>query len=264
MTTESPGTTLQPTHADGTLKPYDSPNAFAVAQRIASSLAASTLVPQEYRGSVPNCLVALELASRLRASPLMVMQSTHIIHGKPFFAASFVAGCIATCGRFKPLQFRLEGHGDDRACTAWTEDRDGNIVEGPTVSIGMARLEGWLDKKGSKWKTMPDLMLRYRAITFFGRIYASDILMGMHTVDEADDMLLVGSSSATPTPPPPAVGSRRAPERVVHVATGGVAAELPPVVGETDPPDESESESAEGGEQDSWLNEYDSETEATQ
>ena len=65
------------------------------------------------------------------------------------------------------------------------------------------------------------------------------------------------------TPRPPAVGSRRAPERVVHVATGGVAAELPPVVGETDPPDESES--AEGGEQDSWLKDYDSEQqEATQ
>ena len=258
MTPESTGMSLQPTHADGTLKPYDSPAAFTVAQRIASSLAASTLVPHEYRGSVPNCLVALELASRLRASPLMVMQSTHVIHGKPFFSASFVAACINTCGRFKPLQFRLEGHGDNRACTAWTEDRDGNIVEGPTVSIGMARLEGWLDKKGSKWKTMPDLMLRYRAITFFGRIYASDILMGMHTVDEAEDMLLVGSSVANPTPPPPAVGSRRAPAKVV---TSSDTPAPPPVVGETDPPDKPEPEPDENGEQDSWLKDYEEGTE---
>ena len=253
MSDEHESTALQPTHAHGTLKPYDSPDAFVAAQRIATSLAASSLVPTEYRNNVPNCLVALELASRLRASPLMVMQSTHVIHGRPFFSASFVAGCIATSGRFGPLQFQLEGSGDDRACTAWAEDRDGNIVEGPTISIGMARSEGWMDKKGSKWKTLPDLMLRYRAITFFGRIYASDILMGMHTTDEADDMLLVGSSRTTP--PPPAVGSRRAPAQVVTSS----ADTPPPVVGETEAPsNEPEAEPEQKTlEPDEWLESYD-------
>ena len=255
MSDEHESTALQPTHAHGTLRPYDSPDAFVAAQRIATSLAASSLVPTEYRGNVPNCLVALELASRLRASPLMVMQSTHVIHGRPFFAASFVAGCIATSGRFGPLQFRLGGEGDDRACTAWTTDRDGNVVEGPTVSIGMARAEGWMDKKGSKWKTLPDLMLRYRAITFFGRIYASDILMGMHTVDEAEDMRLVGSSS---TAPPPVVGQRTRPALEV-VRPDQDNGTPPPVVGETEAPsNEPEAEPEQTTlEPDEWLESYD-------
>ena len=35
---------------------------------------------------------------------------------------------------------------------------------------------------------MPELMLRYRAATFFGRLYAPDILMGMRTAEELGDI----------------------------------------------------------------------------
>ena len=234
-------TELATTHAapasGGMLNPYGSIDAFAAAQRIAQSLAASTLIPQEYRSSVANCLVALELASRLGASPLMVMQSTHIIHGRPFLSASFVAACINACGRFKPLRFRLEGEGDERSCTAWAEEIDGGgVVEGPTVSMAMAHAEGWIAKKGSKWQTMPDLMLRYRAITFFGRIYASDILMGMHTAEEASDMNMIDVS-------PDAGVVARMPARVVQ----GAAQELPPKVGENGDPSQEKADARYAG-----------------
>jgi hypothetical protein len=52
----------------------------------------------------------------------------------------------------------------------------------------MVKEENWLSKPGSKWKTMPELMFHYRAAAFFGRLYASDILMGMHTVEEIQDI----------------------------------------------------------------------------
>jgi hypothetical protein len=55
----------------------------------------------------------------------------------------------------------------------------------------MASAEGWATKAGSKWKTMPELMLRYRAAAFFGRLYAPDILMGMQTAEEAADVVSV-------------------------------------------------------------------------
>ena len=44
-----------------------------------------------------------------------------------------------------------------------------------------------MGKNGSKWQTMPELMLRYRAATFFGRLYAPDILMGMRSDVEVYD-----------------------------------------------------------------------------
>jgi hypothetical protein len=52
----------------------------------------------------------------------------------------------------------------------------------------MAKAEGWLTKTGSKWITMPELMLKYRAAAFFGRLYAPEVLMGMQTSEEVIDI----------------------------------------------------------------------------
>jgi len=54
--------------------------------------------------------------------------------------------------------------------------------------MAMAEAEGWSTKPGSKWKTMPELMLRYRAAAFFARIYAPDITLGMQTSEESMDI----------------------------------------------------------------------------
>ena len=173
----------------GFISPYASAASFETAQRMALALSKSTMVPSDYRESVANCLVAMELANRVGASVLAVMQNSDVINGRPAWRATFVIAAINTCGKFEPLRFRLEGEGDERACVAWTKDREGNLIEGPAVSVGLARAEGWLTRKGSKWKTMPDVMLRYRAATFFGRLYASEVLMGMQTTDEAVEVL---------------------------------------------------------------------------
>lgn len=52
----------------------------------------------------------------------------------------------------------------------------------------MAKAEGWVGKSGSKWKTMPELMIRYRAAAFWGRLYVPEIMMGMHTMEEIEDV----------------------------------------------------------------------------
>ena len=57
------------------------------------------------------------------------------------------------------------------------------------VSMEMAVNEGWYGKNGSKWQSMPDLMLRYRSAAFFGRIYAPELLMGLPGADEVRDTI---------------------------------------------------------------------------
>ena len=52
----------------------------------------------------------------------------------------------------------------------------------------MAEAEGWTSKKGSKWLTMGDQMLRYRAAAFFARVYCPHALMGLKTVEEVKDI----------------------------------------------------------------------------
>lgn len=165
---------------------------FESAMRMAKALSTSTMVPKSYQGGeqgLANCIVALELSQRIGASPFAVFQNMHVIQGRPSWSSSFIIAALNTCGRFTPLKFEMEGRGDSYGCTAWTTDKaTGDRLDGPKVTIGMAKAEGWMGKSGSKWQTMPELMLRYRAAAFFGRLYAPDVLMGMHSDDEVQDM----------------------------------------------------------------------------
>ena len=163
--------------------------AFEGAQRVCKMLASSDLVPAQFRGNIANTMIALELANRTGSSPFMTMQNLYVVHGRPGFSATYIIAAINSCGRFSPLRFDLDGEGDQRGCVAWViEKATGDRLEGSRVSIEMAKKEGWFGKQGSKWQTMPDQMLRYRAAAFFGRLYAPDILMGMQTAEELDDI----------------------------------------------------------------------------
>lgn len=53
----------------------------------------------------------------------------------------------------------------------------------------MAKAEGWATKSGSKWRTMPELMIRYRSAAMWGRLYVPELLVGItHTQEEAIDI----------------------------------------------------------------------------
>lgn len=183
-------------HTSGAPSIYSNDAAFDHAQRMAKALSSSDLVPTQYKGNIANTLIALEMANRTGSSPIMVMQNLNIIHGKPTWSSSFIIAALNSCGRFSPIMFRyndkgVKTHGQikfsDKECVAYARGKDGEVIEGPSASIEMAVLEGWYSKSGSKWKTMPDLMLSYRAAAFFGRLYAPDILQGMHTAEEVQD-----------------------------------------------------------------------------
>ena len=168
---------------------YQSQNSFEFAQRQAKSLCESNLVPQSYHGQkgLPNCLVALEMSKRMNLSPLTVMQNLNIIHGTPSWSAQFILSQILGCGRFTNFDYIVNGQGEtlEIQCVA-TRLEDQKIVKGTPVSMKMARLEGWT--RNSKYQSMPDLMLRNRAATFFGRQYIPDLLLGVQTSEEVVDI----------------------------------------------------------------------------
>jgi hypothetical protein len=165
---------------------YRNEESFDFGQRMAKSLCQSDLVPQAYQGQkgLANCLIAIETANRLRISPLMVMQNTNIIQGKPSWSAQFIIATITGCGRFEDFDYEEKGTKAIR-CRA-IRKKDGKEVFGAWVTMDMAQKEGWT--RNSKWQTMPQLMLRYRAATFFGRQYVADLLLGLQTEDEIVDI----------------------------------------------------------------------------
>ncbi|MGA0851646.1 MAG: hypothetical protein ACO3QM_06370 [Candidatus Nanopelagicaceae bacterium] len=167
--------------------PVSGTTAFDLAQRMSKALASSDLVPDAFRGNVANCLIALEISTRLNMAPLMVMQNLHIIHGRPSWSSQFIIAAINSSRRFTTLKF--EFNKDRTSCTAYaTERATGEVIRGATVTLEMASVEGWSTKKGSKWATMPELMLQYRAAAFFGRVYCPEILNGLYSEQEAMDI----------------------------------------------------------------------------
>lgn len=202
-------------------------NSFENAQRMATALSKSDLVPANYKNNTANCLVALEISQRTGSSIMAVMQNLHIIHGRPSWSSKYTIAALNGCGRFTPLKFEVKKLGkkkiaysywtgqspnrvkkdatieiDDQSCVAYATDKStGERVDGPEVTIEMAVKEGWYTKSDSKWQTMPDLMIRYRAGKFFGDLYAPDVTMGMQTDDELRDVTPSDDDSATPQTP---------------------------------------------------------------
>lgn len=162
---------------------------FIMAMQMAKALASSTIVPQAFQKNEANCLIAIEQAQRLRVSPMMVMQNLHVIQGRPSWSSKFLIAAINNSGKFDmELQFEevRDKDGKPFSCTAWTT-KNGRKVNGMTVDMDMAKEEGWLSKNGSKWKTMPQLMLRYRAASFFSSLNCPELTMGLYTREEMQD-----------------------------------------------------------------------------
>ena len=167
---------------------WDNMQSFESAQRMAKALSTSTLTPKDYQGNIGNCLIALDMSTRLQMAPTAVMQNLYIVNGRPSWSSQFITAIINNSRRYrKPLMFDVKGKGKDLSCIAWTEDHEGNRVEGIEITMKMAEDENWVSKNGSKWKTMPELMIRYRAASFFGRLHCPDLIMGVYSDDEVRD-----------------------------------------------------------------------------
>jgi hypothetical protein len=168
---------------------------FALMQRIATAFTQSDMVPQQYQGNLPNCLIALDMAHRMGANPLLVMQNLYVVHGTPGWSSKFLIATVNTCGRFSAMRYEWKGEPGqaDYGCRAWAiELETGERLDGIWVTWNMVKAEGWSAKKGSKWLTMPDQMFIYRAAAFWQRVYAPEISMGLSTAEEAKDVFDAG------------------------------------------------------------------------
>lgn len=205
---------------------------FELMQRKATMLANSSLVPTQYRAfleqkssgkvtgytenknAIANCIIALDMAKRMNANELMVMQNLMVIEGRPSWSSQWIISAINGCGKYTSLKFDKKDLGDKEvayieyswesnkkisipkkiiirnfSCVAYAIEREtGERLDSATVTIEMAVKEGWYTKTGSKWQTIPEIMLQYRAASFFGKIYAPELLMGLQSAEENQDI----------------------------------------------------------------------------
>lgn len=195
----------RPSHQVQNFNWFD-PEQFATMQRICTMFASSELVPDMYKISdknpinkaIANCMIAIETAQRIGASPLMVMQNMYIVYGQPAWSSKFLIATVNGCGRFASMKYKMTLLGilkiggvdvENWECIAYTNEKGSEEkLESVAVSVGMAISEGWYGKSGSKWKTIPKLMLQYRSATFWTRAYAPELSMGIKSDDEVMDI----------------------------------------------------------------------------
>ena len=179
------------------LSVYSDVNLYNNALKMAESLAKSDLIPDNYKGKPESCLIAIDVARQIGArSPLFVMQNLFVVKGKPSWSGQYCDAIVRA--NFKKVKVDLSGEGDERGCKVTAYDENDNFCEGTRITIRMAKQEGWFNKTGSKWQTMPDLMLQYRAFAFFARIHCPDKLLGIHDEFENVDISKIEQRADNP------------------------------------------------------------------
>ena len=161
------------------LSPFSDAENFKKIFDIGKMFASSQLVPQTYQGKPMDCTIAVDMANRMGVSPMMVMQNLYVVKGKPTWSGQACMSMIRGSKEFKNVRpvYTGERNTDSWGCYIQAEYREtGEVVRGTEVTISMAKQEGWYskkDKKGqemSKWQSIPEQMLAYRAAAFFARV----------------------------------------------------------------------------------------------
>lgn len=161
------------------------------AYRHAKVLAASDIVPDTYRNKPENILIAMDLANRTGFGLMQVMQSLYIVRGHVSWSGSFCMSAIKASGLYEWVKYCRVGDPDTREYGYFVQALDkstGQVVNGPLVNWAMVKAEAWDSKPGSKWKSMSDLMFRYRAAALFARTECPEVLQGLQTTEEVQDV----------------------------------------------------------------------------
>jgi hypothetical protein len=166
--------------------------------RIATIFSNSQLVPAHFQGKKENCFLGLQMAFRLGVDPMMLLQNTYIVGGRPGMESKMIIALINSSGLFEdPLEYEIEGDDpskpDYRVRAYATRKGTGKVCKGPWIDWKMVKAENWDSKSGSKWKSIPSQMFCYRAASFFSRLYCPERLLGMQTLDELQDITPVAS-----------------------------------------------------------------------
>lgn len=166
---------------------------FELHQRQATMFAMSPLVPKHLREgdkaqAIANCYIALKMAEIMGESPLIVMQNIHVVNGKAGFDTKYM---IARANKSGIFAGRIDWEVDrsdpqNLSITAFAILKDGGARIEFTCDMKMATAEGWI--RNPKYKSMPDLMLRYRSAALLIRLYAPEVMLGYHTAEELVDV----------------------------------------------------------------------------
>lgn len=164
-------------------------SSFSQNWNMAVQLSKSDIIPDNYKNKPQNVVIAIGLANQMQLDPFTVMQNLAIIKGKTSWSGSFCKTLIERTGKYKNLELNYVGEKgkDSYGCyLSAVRVSDGKVINGPTVTMQMAKAEKWTSN--NKWLTLTDLMLAYRCQSFFCRLYVPEAMNGIYTSEEIEEV----------------------------------------------------------------------------
>lgn len=176
------------------------PRNMGEAMEFAKMMAATRFVPPHLRGNASDCLAVVMFSSRVEADPFAVASKTYFVNDRMAFEAQLVVALINTraplVGR---LHYEWTGEGNSLSCTVTGKLRGDTREKSVTQAISSITT-----KNSPLWKSNPAQQLGYLTARMWGRLHTPEVLLGIYTPDELQDMgPLERSPDGTYTAPPP-------------------------------------------------------------
>jgi len=156
----------------------------------AQYLAQSSLLPKHFTGQPANVLIALEYAKQLstankQLSPISVMQNLYVVHGNCGLSSKFKIALANSSGKFDSQIKYKTAYKDGKVFCVKAYTTIGGEEVSHDIDMDTANAEGWT--KNPKYKSLPQLMLSYRAASSLINLYAPEVTMGLTTDDDIMD-----------------------------------------------------------------------------
>ena len=180
------------------------PQTMDEAMRFAEVISKSAMVPKDFQGKPANTLVAIQWGMELGLAPMQALQNIAVINGKPSVYGDALLAMVRADSRCTGVNEYVEGEGDAMTAVCIIKRAHGGEVEEikRTFSVTQAKQARLWGKQGP-WQQYPERMLQHRARGNAIRDGFPDVIKGMVTVEEAQDMTPVNITPAQPAVQPP-------------------------------------------------------------
>lgn len=173
------------------------PKSFEDAEKMATKLSESSLLPDHFKKNPANVFWALALGLEVGFTPVQALQAIYVVHGRPGMYADAMVALVLASGK---AEFFRRVESSDTSATYETQRRGGAKTPPLTITIEDARKAGWA-AQNKKYETEPRRMLEARCKSQLARDVYPDVLRGMASVEELYDDGAGGPTFSAPPPP---------------------------------------------------------------
>ncbi len=184
--------------AKKTLKPVEEPKRIPVNQpelsnearefnrqmKISHTLAKSTIVPMHFRGKPDDIFACVMLGSELGFQPMMSLNSIVIIQGQATLKAQTMLAVVKSKCKSAIISIIVD---EEKKIAVVKAQRDSDDP-GYTATWDMAKAKNMGLSSKDNWIKQPTTMLRWRAVSEAVRMVFADVLMGIYSTEEFQDI----------------------------------------------------------------------------